>query len=325
MLRNLLNRFVLIIIAASLIFSCGKKEKDSSVAQQELPSVVIEAFVDKVQATTGDIILYSIDISSVPGLKVSVPEVGERIAGFRIIDWGEERPKQIDDRIRLNKWYKLRADIIGSYIIPSFRVSYLDADGSEKALETSEVFIQVKSSIGEDEEFKDIIDIKPLVDIKVEYRGISLISVIFGIFVISSALLLVALKVSMTKKHEPPLPPHEVAFNELDKLRYSRLLKEMKIKEFYFKLSEIVRSYMESRFLFNASEWTTEEILPVVKKDLGLDYVLRELIESFLRNTDLVKFTNFIPSNEKIQLELSMAYKVVEQTIEKKEECEYIV
>jgi hypothetical protein len=317
----LINKTVLLIVAL-LIFSCGKKEKDNYVKQLKLPPVVIEASVDKVQATTMDTILYSIDISSVPGLKVNIPEVGENIIGFRIIDLGEEKPRQIDDRIKLNKWYKLQADIIGSYIIPSVKVSYEDANGSEEKLETSEIFVQVKSAIGENEEFKDIIDIKPLIDVKVGYPRTALILIISSIVLICAAALIIYLRKKKRKEFAKPLLAHEIAFKELDELKNSNLLNDKKVKIFYFMLQEIVRRYIESRFLFNASEWTTEEILPVVKKDLGFEAVLIELIESFLKNTDLVKFTDFIPRKNNIQLEVSMAYKFVEQTIKKEKEQE---
>ncbi len=320
-MSKVLKNKILILAALSMLIACGKKESGEAADTRKLPPVVVNASIDKVEATTGDIISYTVEVSSEPGLKVYIPEAGEKIAGFRIVDWGDEDPRELNDRIIVKKWYKLQADIIGGYIIPAVNVSYVDRDsGNEKFVSTAELFVRVKSSISDDEEFNDIIDIKPLVDLTTDYSRAVVIASAAGGVLIALLLLIYILRRRNRQVEIPALPPHETAFSELDKLKNSGLLQNGDIKGYYFAMSEIVRRYMEGRFGFPASEWTTQEILPVVTNGLNLDTVLKELIRTFLNNTDTVKFTDTVPDENMIQLELSRAYKFVEQTMEKDED-----
>jgi hypothetical protein len=302
-----------------LVFSCKNGEESRTLKRQELPDVEVSADVDKVEAVIGDKILYSINISSVPGIKVNVEELGEDIAGFKVVDWHGEGPKEVDDRIKMSRVYKLRADAVGSYIIPSVKVTYLDESGGENEINTEEIYVQIKSAIGADEEFKDIIDIKPLVDVKAGYSTVIIIIAALILLIAGAAICMIYLKKRKKEKIAPPVSAHETAFKELDELKSSDLLKEKKVKTFHFRLSEIFRGYLEARLSFNASEWTTEEILPVLENKVCLDRVLKDLVRNLLRNTDIVKFTDFVPEDKETLLELSRAYRFVEQTIQKDE------
>ena len=91
---------------------------------------------------------------------------------------------------------------------------------------------------------------------------------------------------------------------------------------YHFRLSEIFRKYMEQRYSFSASEWTTEEILPYVQRELKLDDVLNDLVVSVLLNTDLVKFTDCVPDDKDSSLELLRAYKFVDQTMVREEDVQ---
>ena len=87
--RNIINKIVMLSVIF-FIFSCGNGEESRTLKRQELPDVEVSADVDKVEAVIGDKILYSIRISSVPGIKVNVEELGEDIAGFKVVDWHGE-------------------------------------------------------------------------------------------------------------------------------------------------------------------------------------------------------------------------------------------
>jgi len=44
--------------------------------------------------------------------------MGSKIAGMRIVDMGQKGPLEKEGRTCEERWYQLKADIIGSYIIP---------------------------------------------------------------------------------------------------------------------------------------------------------------------------------------------------------------
>ena len=130
----------------------------------------VSAQTDRTTATLSESVTFTLSAQYDKGLTVKLPEVGTQIAGLRITDFGEEGPKEVDNRLVHKKWYKLQADIAGSYIIPAQAVSYAGDNGTRE-LKTPQIFIEVKSSLkpGPDAP-KDIIDIKPLEEVPFNWR-----------------------------------------------------------------------------------------------------------------------------------------------------------
>jgi len=77
-------------------------------------------------------------------------------------DFGEREPKEIEGRIITERWYKLRADEVSSYILPAMKLTYsLKSNPAEtRQIQTPEIFIEVRSVLKEGE-MEDILDIKP--------------------------------------------------------------------------------------------------------------------------------------------------------------------
>ncbi len=87
----------------------------------------------------------------------------------------------------------------------------------------------------------------------------------------------------------PPPTPYEVAIRELRRLREEN----PPVEEFYTRLSDIVRQYLEGQMGLRAPERTTEEFLFEVSRDHSLSAEHRELLGAFLQEADLVKFAKF--------------------------------
>ena len=66
-----------------------------------------------VTATTGDAIRYTLTAKSEPPIAVTIPEMGSQIAGLRIVDLGETGPLERDGYTIVERWYELKADIVG--------------------------------------------------------------------------------------------------------------------------------------------------------------------------------------------------------------------
>jgi hypothetical protein len=86
------------------------------------------------------------------------------------------------------------------------------------------------------------------------------------------------------------------------------------VKQYYTRLTEITRHYIERQYDIPAMESTTEEILYAFKRvnpdDLLLDGILKELLEL----ADLVKFAREDPLPVDNQTNLSNAYIFVQKT-----------
>ena len=86
------------------------------------------------------------------------------------------------------------------------------------------------------------------------------------------------------------------------------------IKEIYIELSDIVRHYLENRFILRAPEMTTEEFLDKLKDTDMLSYDQKILLKDFLFHCDLVKFARYGPTEKEIDSSFKSAENLVDQT-----------
>ena len=108
----------------------------------------------------------------------------------------------------------------------------------------------------------------------------------------------------------PPPTPYEIAIRELRRLREEN----PPVEEFYTRLSDIVRQYLEGQMGLRAPERTTEEFLYEVSRDQSLSADHRELLGAFLQEADLVKFAKFQPGAEEMRRALEAAEKFVDES-----------
>lgn len=109
------------------------------------------------------------------------------------------------------------------------------------------------------------------------------------------------------------LPPHVAAIMALDKLKVERPWIAGRNKEFYTRLSDILRQYIERRFQVNAPEMTTSDILALFHRDKETQSVYQNL-KQILQLSDLVKFAKLIPLENEHDLSMMNAYLFVNQT-----------
>ena len=92
------------------------------------------------------------------------------------------------------------------------------------------------------------------------------------------------------------------------------LVKTGKIKEFYERISDIFRHYIEHRFNLKAPERTTEEFLAELSSANVLAKQDREHLAEFLQHCDLVKFAKYDPTTEQIQKTFDLVKDFIETT-----------
>ena len=108
----------------------------------------------------------------------------------------------------------------------------------------------------------------------------------------------------------PPLPPDTEALQMLDALAADG---HTHPKQFYFRLSAIVRRYIERRFTIPACEMTTEELLPRVDC-LTIEPDLKQTLKIFCRAADPVKFAGARADADKMVHDLAFARDFVRRT-----------
>lgn len=113
---------------------------------------------------------------------------------------------------------------------------------------------------------------------------------------------------------ELPVLPQEWARREFALLKSDRLVERGLIQEFYYRVSGIVRGYIERRFSVSAPEMTTEEFLVAAARDRRFGPRYGAELQHFLSACDLVKYAKQIPSAIEADQVFAAAGEFVERT-----------
>jgi len=308
-------------VLALLLASCSKqpeppKPKDAASEPLIVPTVT----VDKPVITIGEKIRYTVSVEAAPELEVTFPEFGSNLAGFAIKDFGSDGPTKTDDgRVVRKRWYVLDTYVTGAYNIPPATVKYKTPGGEEKEIKTTDIFVEVKSVAKAGEQAEDIRDIQQPVAIRPNYRRLYLwggvAAALAGLIALTS-FVVARRRRGLVPAPLPPRPPHELAYEALAQLVDSDLIAKGQIKEFYYRLSEITRQYIEGRFRLMAPERTTEEFLLEMSQTNLLEQSHKQLVGDFLGHCDLVKFAKYGPTRSEIESAYNAAKRLVDETRE---------
>ena len=110
----------------------------------------------------------------------------------------------------------------------------------------------------------------------------------------------------------PKLPPHQVALQEMDRIKGEKSWMRDDVKQYYTELTDTLRVYMEERFGFNAMEMTSDEIIDKLNEQPDKEWIgeLRELF----RMSDLVKFAKYKPLINENDMNLINAIEFINKT-----------
>lgn len=114
------------------------------------------------------------------------------------------------------------------------------------------------------------------------------------------------------------LPPNELALQEIEKLRVKKLWQAGKVKEYHSELTEILRRYIEGRFLVPALEQTTAEITQSLMGHPGCPHSELDRLGNLLILADMVKFAKAQPLAAENEKCLGDGIEFVNQTTEPK-------
>lgn len=124
-----------------------------------------------------------------------------------------------------------------------------------------------------------------------------LLLVALGLCLVAALLLCIIVRLSDKKpvtrlvKVMPPVAPHKQAMAEIERVKALPKNSREEAKEYYMRLTDALRTYIQDRFGLNAREMTTTEIIDRLLHT-GDPTALRELRE-VLEMADLVKFAKY--------------------------------
>jgi len=112
----------------------------------------------------------------------------------------------------------------------------------------------------------------------------------------------------------PPLPLQTRTHQALQALQAERLPEQGRGREFYFRLSEILRAYLGERYAFEALECTSPELLLALRSRSGDAALPWPELERFVAESDLVKYAKSEPPAQACDAALAFAHALVDRT-----------
>ncbi|MFP4522554.1 MAG: BatD family protein [Fibrobacterota bacterium] len=116
---------------------------------------------------------------------------------------------------------------------------------------------------------------------------------------------------SLDEIKKPALPPHIMAYQELDKVEAEALPSKGQYRKFCFSLSFVLRRYLGLRYGFYALESTTEELLERIVK-ISMPEDIKKRIGELCLAEDTVKFAGRIPTVSECDRMLLETRKIVD-------------
>jgi len=311
----LVNRLTLPMLFLLAACTAGTPALDTDNQTAESSGIIVRARTDCTVAALDETIRLTLSVTAPPHVQLHLPEVGAMIAGLRIVDFGETGPTTIDNRIVVEKWFDLRADIRGAYIIPAMTVRALDRNESRE-ITTPQIFIKVgvPSAWSDNATMQDIIDIKPLVVLPRDLRPFIIAAVSVLVLLVCGLALWFYIRKRRASSTAPPKAAHILAYEQLEQLERDGLLERGSVQEYYIRLSDIFRHYLQNRFVIPAVEQTTQELLRSIGLLPDMPNKIKSSTRDFLRYADLVKFAKYCPENDAGQRDLRQVRESIDQT-----------
>jgi hypothetical protein len=204
----------------------------------------------------------------------------------------------------------------GYFVIPPFK--FIFNNDTANPLQTEPLLLEVHT-VPTDTSATKLKDIKPPFDEPFNWKWYLPIAYwTLGIAAVLAAVIFVTYKMSRRKTEsttvvKPKIPAHITALAELERIRQESIWKEGKTKEYYSSISEAIRLYIENRFMINALELTTDEIVQAFKSQV-VDALSKEKLQQVLVLSDFVKFAKQIPIEQEHSLTLQNAFDFVNGT-----------
>lgn len=253
----------------------------------------IKVFADTTQMRIGEQIKFGIEVEIDSTRPVSFPEQERSLGAMEIVEMNPIDTQRVDSRFRLKKEYFLTQFDSGSYVIPSFPLKI-----SAETYFTDSLAIKV-FDVPVDTLKQKMYDIKDITEVEIPSRFWRFFAYVFGVLLLLGAAGYAWWYMRRKRKEaEEDLPPYEKAVREIEALNQNVLNSQNDYKNFYTKLTDILRKYYDEELHLDLTECTTDEIIEriealVTTNKLVLNLSNLQDLKQTLKTADLVKFARF--------------------------------
>jgi len=279
----------------------------------------VETKIDTNKIVIGDQISLTYSILKAKNTRLQLPILNQKlIDGIEIV--GQPKIDSTDkpgslEQILLK--YTITSFDTGMYYIPPQPFVILSS-GLPDTIRSKASFLEVGGVVIDTTH--TIRDIKALEKVPVTVREI----VPYLLIIVALALITIVLVYYFKRKKKevfkvvparPLEPAYITALRELDKINSQKLWQQKQVKEYYTRITYVIRWYISMRFAILALEMTSDEILDHLRA-MNLDRVNFLNLENLLNLADIVKFAKGEPGPDDNVIHLDNAYEFIKLTKE---------
>ena len=282
-----------------------------------LAQVGVEATIDSIQMLIGQQVHVTLTATTPVDATVVFPTYKSReqlVAGVEVLTVSEEKKETMDGGQRLSRIYTLTSFDGNLYYLPPFKVKVNGKEYQSKSLALKVMEVDVDTT-----KMNQFFGPKDVQDNPFQWSDWSLV---FWLSVLLLVLLGVAAYLYVRLRDNKPLIksfklvkrllPHQKAMKEIEQIKADKMVSSENQKEYYTKLTDTLRRYIEERYKFSAMEMTSSEIIERLTQD-GDQKSLDELRQLFT-TADLVKFAKYSTRINENDMNLVNAIELINQT-----------
>jgi len=268
------------------------------------------------QPRLSDLVEMDVTVESQPDIDIKPPAFGQAVGDFLIRDYSERPAEARAGNVRLFH-YQLEPAHAGKHLIRSVSIEFVDrrpnsGGRAEPALiETDPLEVNVTSELGV--EAPSLANLEPMLPPRPVPQASGIRWLIAA--AVAGVLAILVVLAMRRRKHRPIEPrrqtPEEIAHRALEALLAENLPAQGLIKEFYLRLTGIVRQYVEDTTGIRAPEQTTEEFLRDMRSRAAFPPERSVRLAEFLEAADLIKYAGQQPQDGQIDEAIARAQEFV--------------
>jgi hypothetical protein len=212
---------------------------------------------------------------------------------------------------------RLSAFALGKLTLPEVPFTVATPEGPRRFVAPGRT-VEVASTLPEDAEEKgaELKDIQPPTEVTIpSWAMVWWLLLLSRVVALAAGLALVVQgrRKQVREVVAPPAPLDVRTRRALDMLKAEGLPEQGRVKEFYFRLSEVLRGYLGERYGFDALECTSTELMMQLRR-LPTPGLPEDELMRFVSESDMVKYARAEVSTETCSAALAFGYELLVKT-----------
>lgn len=311
---------------AVLLLAASIANAEDQVTSKTSGPVSVNVTLSPKEPTIGDEITLTIKVASEKGVEVLMPEFGEALQTYTILDFVPRQTIEPDGSSVQTQKYTLQPFLSGEQSIPPILIEFVDNRPGQKAtpddfdayeILTDRIDFTVQSVLPESASNELQPPLGEL-ELKSEVDAAALWTGAVGIGLLLVGLLIGAYFYWIRgRKQARRENAYVIAINKLNRLLQAQQgTPNYSIEEFFVEISAIIRRYLENRYDVRAPDLTTDEFLQLAADKSELSREHQALLGEFLQQADIVKFAGIQASETDVNRSTDLARRFLEETRE---------